>query len=252
MSRSVYRLFDFEDATREVARLDAQLREMLAIERPLYERHGLLAASEILDVGGGSGAPAAWLRSLGLHVVTVDSQPEAVRHAGPPRIVASAAQLPFADGSFDATFARFMLQHAPRPESVVAELARVSRDRVVITDTDLDTFLVSPDLPTGREARRRWVELARDRGADACIGRRLRSLLVGAGLSRVRVDALFVTSDDLGRETFASLLLTPHVRVVHSSDATALNRAADELAAWIEDDGSFAAAGLFVASGTHP
>jgi hypothetical protein len=72
---------------------------------------------------------------------------------------------------------------------------------------------------------------------------------VDAGLDDVRTDVAYVTSDQLGRDVFARMLLTPHVRVLHARDTETLARADEELRAWIDDPRSFGAAALFVASG---
>lgn len=245
----VYRIFDFDDPAAEAVRLEQQMRAMAAIEAPLYERHGVFEASSLLDVGCGTGAPGRWLASRGIEVFGVDAVREAVRAASPPRAVAAGEHLPFADRSFDVTYARLALQHAPEPARVVREMGRVARRRVVVVDTDLASFVTYPDLPTGTAARATWASAATARGADAFVGRRLRALFVDAGLDDVRTDVAYVTSDALGREVFARMLLTPHVRVLHARDAATLARAEDELRIWIDDPRSFGAAALFVASG---
>lgn len=252
MTQSAYRIFDFDDPAAEAARLAEQTRAMVAIERPLLERHGLFEERTIVDVGSGTGAPARWLRSLGLSVTCVDAVHAAVARAEEPRVVAAGEHLPFGARSFDAAFARLSLQHASDPGAVLREMTRVARSLVLVVDTDLDTFVVHPELPVGTAARATWCELAARRGADARIGRRLRALLVETGLRDVRVDATYVTSDELGRATFAWMLLTPHVRVVHAGDPERLHAAESELAAWVADDRSFGAAALFVASGRPP
>lgn len=245
----VYRIFDFDDPDEEAARLEQQMLAMAAIEAPLYERHGVFDAATLLDVGCGTGAPGRWLASRGLAVFGIDAVREAVRAANPPRAVATAEHLPFADRTFDVAYARLALQHARAPERVVREMSRVARARVVVVDTDLASFVTYPDLPTGTAARAEWTTAAAARGADAFVGRRLRGLFVDADLDDVRTDVAYVTSDALGRETFARMLLTPHVRVIHAGDEVTLARAEDELRSWIADPRSFGAAALFVASG---
>lgn len=248
MKPSAYRLVDFSNAEAERARLEEQTRALLDIERPLYRAHGVFDARTLLDVGSGTGAPARWLVEAGLNVTCVDPVPEALRHAPPTRVVASADRLPFPDLSFDVSFARLALQHVMDPGRAVRELARVGR-RVVLVDTDADTFLTHPTLHEVAEARRRWCERAEKLGADPRIGRSLRRHLIDAGLHDVVVDVVYVTSDRIGREVFARLLLEAPMHRFFGEEKERLARGEEELGRWLEDPRSFAAAALFVGSG---
>jgi SAM-dependent methyltransferase len=90
----------------------------------------LCTGETALDVATGGGHVARRLRELGLDVVTVDAA------AGmQPDVVAPAEQLPFEDGSFDVVVTRIAPHHFGDIEAAVAELARVTRDAVVIEDT---------------------------------------------------------------------------------------------------------------------
>ncbi|WP_405012152.1 class I SAM-dependent methyltransferase [Kitasatospora sp. NBC_01539] len=86
----------------------------------------------VLDVGTGPGTAAAAAVRLGAAVTAVDAEPDmvalaaanvpeaAVRHAVLP-------DLPFADGSFDAVVANFVINHVEDPVAALAELRRVTR-----------------------------------------------------------------------------------------------------------------------------
>ncbi|MCA9613295.1 MAG: methyltransferase domain-containing protein [Sandaracinus sp.] len=249
MKRPAYRLVDFADPERERARLEEQVHALLGIERPRYAHHEVFAGETLLDVGSGTGVPARWLAAEGLHVTCVDPIREALVHAPEPRVLAAAERLPFPAGTFDVAFCRLALQHVTDPGVAVREMARVARKRVVLIDTDADTFVTFPALPTVHEARRRWNVAAEARGADPRIGRRLRALLRDAELVDLRVDAVYVTSEDLGKEAFARLLLAPPVQHVMRDEADALRSGESEISAWLADEGAFAAAALFFASG---
>lgn len=83
-----------------------------------------------LDVATGGGHVARRLRAAGADVVTAD------RASGmQPDVVCAAEDLPFADGSFDVVTVRIAPHHFEDVGAAVQELARVSRDRVVIEDT---------------------------------------------------------------------------------------------------------------------
>lgn len=98
----------------------------------------------VVDVGAGTGALALALAPLVREVVAVDLVPELVaegrrRAAGLPNVTFLAAEgtrLPFRDGEFDVAATLRTLHHVPRPELIVAELARVTRlgGQVLIVD----------------------------------------------------------------------------------------------------------------------
>jgi ubiquinone/menaquinone biosynthesis C-methylase UbiE len=69
------------------------------------------------------------LRDAGCEVVSVDPAP-----GMQPTVVAPAEQLPFADGSFDVVACRIAAHHFEDVRTALRELARVSRDRVVVQD----------------------------------------------------------------------------------------------------------------------
>ncbi|MGH3823678.1 MAG: class I SAM-dependent methyltransferase [Pseudonocardiaceae bacterium] len=82
----------------------------------------------ILDLGGGNGTLARHLRIAGVSTVVVD--PAAyVRQAPGPVVRADARALPFADRSFGAVAALWMLYHLPAPRVALLEASRVLRPR---------------------------------------------------------------------------------------------------------------------------
>jgi SAM-dependent methyltransferase len=83
-----------------------------------------------LDVATGGGHVARRLREAGVEVVTADAA------AGmEPDVVCAAESLPFADDSFDVVVSRIAPHHFSHIEGAVAEMARVTRDSVVVEDT---------------------------------------------------------------------------------------------------------------------
>jgi SAM-dependent methyltransferase len=83
-----------------------------------------------LDVATGGGHVARRLREAGLEVVTCDPSP-GMR----PDVICRAEDLPFADGSFDVVGCRTAAHHFQDVAAAVREMARVSRDRVLLVDT---------------------------------------------------------------------------------------------------------------------
>jgi SAM-dependent methyltransferase len=88
------------------------------------------AGVKALDIATGGGHVARRLRERGAEVVTADRAP-GMR----PDVVCRAEDLPFADGTFDVVTVRIAPHHFEDVDAAVREMARVSRDRVVIQDT---------------------------------------------------------------------------------------------------------------------
>lgn len=84
---------------------------------------------QALDVATGGQHVARRLREAGARVVTVDPAP-----GMEPDVISRAEEIPFADGSFDAVACRIAAHHFEDVTSAVREMARVSRDRVVLQD----------------------------------------------------------------------------------------------------------------------
>jgi ubiquinone/menaquinone biosynthesis C-methylase UbiE len=86
-------------------------------------------AETALDVATGGGHVARRLRKAGINVVTVDPAP-----GMQPDVVSRGEDLPFADRSFDVVACRVAAHHFEDVEKAVFEMARVSRDRVIVVD----------------------------------------------------------------------------------------------------------------------
>jgi ubiquinone/menaquinone biosynthesis C-methylase UbiE len=86
-------------------------------------------AETVLDVATGGGHVARRLREVGISVVSVDSAP-----GMEPDVVSRGEDLPFADGSYDVVACRVAAHHFDDVEKAMSEMARVSRDRVIVVD----------------------------------------------------------------------------------------------------------------------
>jgi SAM-dependent methyltransferase len=82
-----------------------------------------------VDVATGGGHVARRLREAGCEVVSVDPAPGMEAD-----VVARAEELPFADSTFDVAVCRIAAHHFDDVALAVRQLARVSRDRVVLQD----------------------------------------------------------------------------------------------------------------------
>lgn len=107
---------------------------------PLLDAAGVEAGVRLLDAGTGTGTVAARAGFRGARVVAVDAEFSMLglaRHYAAAATLCQAAlpQLSFADGSFDAAVANFVINHLGHPRAAVAELRRVVHPggRVAVT-----------------------------------------------------------------------------------------------------------------------
>lgn len=87
-------------------------------------------AGTALDVATGGGHVARRLRDAGVSVVSCDPAPG--MH---PNVICRAESLPFAPEAFDVVACRTAAHHFAEIEQAMREMARVSRDRVLVVDT---------------------------------------------------------------------------------------------------------------------
>jgi SAM-dependent methyltransferase len=179
----------------EQARL-ALLNDLLngACLRELAIRSG----ERILDVGAGLGQlTRAMARAAGARGVGVERSREQLERA---RALArsdgeeasaelregDALALPLRDeewGTFDLAHARFILEHVPSPERVVAGMVRAVRPggRIVLCDDDHSLLRLHPEPPGVMNVWDAFVRTYDRNGNDPFVGRRLVALLHGAG-----------------------------------------------------------------------
>jgi SAM-dependent methyltransferase len=119
---------DYDD-NQERWQMNVSVRQRFAgtdVHEPAAERIVAEARRPVLDVGCGDGRlrrllPDDW------PWVGVDRSPTMLSRAPRPAVLADARTLPFADGTFGAVAALWMLYHLPGPETAVAEAKRVLR-----------------------------------------------------------------------------------------------------------------------------
>ena len=84
---------------------------------------------QVLDVATGGGHVARRLREAGHDVITCDPAPGMQAD-----VVCRAEELPFADGSFDVVACRVAAHHFDDVAKAIREMARVSRNFVLVAD----------------------------------------------------------------------------------------------------------------------
>jgi SAM-dependent methyltransferase len=184
--------------------------------------------SMVLEAGCGVGAqtvtlarrsPDARFTSID---VSADSIVEAGRRAGRAGLSnvefrqADIFALPFDPESFDHVFVCFLLEHLSRPVEALAVLKRLLRPGGTITviEGDHGSAYFHPDSTAAHAAIQCLVELQREAGGNALIGRQLYPLLVEAGFDAVRVSPrmVYVDSsrpdlvDGFTRRTFTAMI----------------------------------------------
>ena len=111
----------------------------------------------VLDVGCGNGVFTYWLRRI-CHTVGVDLSEAMMRRGGEGAwVCGDAAQLPFADNSFDVVWCANLLHHTDNPGAIIAEMKRTSRAYVVLIEpnrANLPMLLYAALIAAERRATR--------------------------------------------------------------------------------------------------
>jgi len=160
----------------------------------------LRGGERILDVGCGLGQfTRAMARAAGPSgkVVGVERSAEQISKSiqyasedGESHLIeirqGDAKELPLAEnewGSFDVVHTRFLLEHLPDPLSVVRQMVRAARSggRVVLADDDHDVLRLSPEPEGFRSLWSAYMGAFEKLGNDPRVGRRMVSMLAGAG-----------------------------------------------------------------------
>jgi ubiquinone/menaquinone biosynthesis C-methylase UbiE len=126
--------------TMRLAYYDERVIEKMA------EISGVGEASEVADVGTGTGFVAAGIAPRVKRVVGIDNAPamlevarENLRTLGASNVdlsVGEVERLPLEDGSVDAAFANMVLHHARDPVAMLREMARIVRPSGTVAITD--------------------------------------------------------------------------------------------------------------------
>jgi ubiquinone/menaquinone biosynthesis C-methylase UbiE len=184
--------------------------------------------SMVLEAGCGIGAQTVTLaqRSPDAHFTSIDisadSVAEAKRRADRAGLVnvdfqqADIFALPFDAESFDHIFVCFVLEHLSRPVEALVVLRGLLRPGGTITviEGDHGSTYFHPDSPAARAAIHCQVELQRQAGGNALIGRQVYPMMVEAGFDAVRVSPrmVYVDSsrpdlvDGFTRKTFTAMI----------------------------------------------
>jgi len=180
-------------------------------ERLRYQASGLAAflhrgtrypsGSRVIEVGCGVGAQTVILleNSPGAEFTCVDVSAESlaaakarVRTLGFPNVAfrrADIYDLPYLPGSYDHAFVCFLLEHLPDPVLALEKIRDVVRPGGTVTaiEGDHGSALFYPESRDARAVIGCLVDIQREMGGNALIGRELPHLFRDAGFIRIRV-----------------------------------------------------------------
>ena len=208
---------------------------------PLLRPLELHPGQRVLDVGSGPGHTTFELArrvNPGGKVTGVDINEEFIKrsaarsheHALSIEFVHSGfPPLPFPDSSFDRVFCKNVLEYVDSAVDTVAEMARVAAPGAIVVATDSDWDMLALDI--GEEARElsdRVLAAAKSIAVrEPRIGRRLRGIFLGAGLSDVFVE-IMAGADLVGR----SLPMLKESLARYARDSGRVS--AEDVARWLQ------------------
>ena len=202
-----------------VRNLAAQAQAIWPQEAPLFDRYALPAQARILDAGCGTGEITVRLAeryadATVLGVDIVDAHLALARSRAAPlggRVAfehQSVYELDAADGTFDLTVCRHVLQAIPHAPRVVAELARVTR-RAGWVHLIAEDYRMLHFQRGARDPDDFWHDVperfATATGTDLFIGRNVYGILRELGLDDIRIDYVVVDPLRVPRPTFAAI-----------------------------------------------
>jgi ubiquinone/menaquinone biosynthesis C-methylase UbiE len=194
---------------------DAQsrlVRQARMFESTLFSHIDYDGATRLLEVGCGVGAQTEILlrRFPELHVTGVDRSPAQLAAAERNLSAtawcesryalrqADAADLPFAERSFDAAYLCWVLEHMPSPARVLSEVRRVLSPGATayVTEVLNSSFFLDPYSPNLLRYWMAFNDHQYDSGGDPFIGAKLGNLLLAGGYRDVQTEVKNVHLDN--------------------------------------------------------
>ncbi|KNB49473.1 methyltransferase domain-containing protein [Streptomyces caatingaensis] len=255
----------------ELNRLREQALVFWPKELRNLQRLGLRPDMDVLDAGSGPGfiteqllqnVPEGSVTGLELDTGLFEQSRSYLASYEGPRlnlVRGSITDAPLPDARFDLALARLVLQHIAEPAQALSELGRVLRPggRLVVADADDALWgSIHPDIPGLAEVMELRRRHQAQRGGNRYVGRAVPAMMRAAGFTDITVEAIAVTSDELGMAALAGHL---DVRArtalmvkegVISEELVA--RTESEVTAFLDDPVSSFMLLMFLYSGTKP
>ena len=259
----------------EVLRLETQGRAYRNLIEKEIDFLGLKPDMRVLDAGCGTGVVTRRIAtkiSPG-EVYGVDMDSLFIKEAKKLAVKEKATNikyslgnidhLEFEDGFFDLSYSRLVLMHVRDPVKTITELRRVTKKAgtIAISDQDDGGIIVYPELPKMMQIFSKYESLAKMRGEDRFIGRKLFSIMERAGLSPITIYPFPIYSTQQNPEMLKMLVSVP-VQIVESSkdemikqgliNAEDYPEAIKEVQKFLDYPGAFALGLSFLAIGKVP
>ncbi|ABS56805.1 Methyltransferase type 11 [Methanoregula boonei 6A8] len=191
---------------REAERLGDQARTLTSL---LHHDTRYPPGSRVLEAGCGTGAqtvilaknsPGAAITSIDISLESLVRAEERVRSEGIANVTFRAGNLfslPFAPQTFDHVFVCFVLEHLPDPGCALASLRPLIRPggTVTVIEGDHGSAYFHPESTAAHRAIQCLVDLQKEAGGNALVGRELYPLLASAGFCDVQVSPRMVYVD---------------------------------------------------------
>ncbi len=191
---------------RENVRLQDQASTLVEL---LHSDTSYPAGSRVLEAGCGVGAqtvtlarnsPNALITSIDISEASVQEARRKTEAAGVTNVhfqQADIFKLPYERDTFDHIFVCFVLEHLSRPVEALQILKNYLKPEGTITviEGDHGSVFFHPDSKAARKAIQSQVELQRQAGGNALIGRELYPLLLSAGYTSIGVSPRMVYVD---------------------------------------------------------
>ena len=228
--------YSFGGKPEEVQRLEAQGRAYGRLLDKEMEFLSLKPGMRVLEAGCGTGAVTRRMaikvspgevQGVDMDSLFIEEARKIAAEKGVNNIkfsVGNADDLKFEDDVFDLSYCRLVLMHVKDPVKTVAELKRVTRSggTVAISDQDDGGILVYPELPKMMYMFSKYGSLAKMRGEDRFIGRKLFSIMERAGLSPITIYPFPIYATQQNPEMLKMLVSVP-VQIVESSKDNMIN-----------------------------
>jgi len=208
---SPHKPYIYDRSDREAERLDYQASKLA---RLLNHDTSYPPGSRVLEAACGVGAQTTILakNSPGAEFVSIDISPESlvraqlrVSHDGITNVTicqADVYHVPFGPESFDHIFVCFLLEHLPDPLLSIKTMKEILQPGGTITfiEGDHGSALFYPDSMEAHKVIDCLVQLQREMGGNALIGRELLHLMTDAGFTKVAVSSRIVYADGSSTE----------------------------------------------------
>lgn len=261
MTAGSYQFEALGDTEFQTQRLLQQARAVRGLEANLLRTAGLESTHDVLEVGSGPGFVTDLLAELVPQGSVHALEPSPTLLAQIERNVAHKPAkglfvhqglgnaIPLPAQSVDFSYTRFVLQHVPQPQQVVADVFRVTRPggRFCAVDSDDGLVLFHPEESRVSRLLADAQTAQAAQGGDRFVGRKLPSMLLQAGFVNVRSRVLTLTSTELPFPVLFNILLGYKASLL--GDAVDAHALFEDLSADVATGRRLVVAGVFIVTG---